>query len=68
MSALKTDELLIVFTAADGYKAAMAYKDAITEQGFIAFRDNDAENKNWLDFKFGKQTITPAPYCPKRPG
>ena len=59
---LKTDELVIVFTATDGYKVAMAYSDAIAEQGFIAFRDNGAENKKWLDFKFGKQTMTPAPF------
>ena len=59
---LKTDELVIVFTATDGYKVAMAYSDAIAEQGFIAFRDYGAENKNWLDFNFGKQTMTPAPY------
>jgi mono/diheme cytochrome c family protein len=59
---LKMDELVIVFTAADGYKVAMAYSDALTEQGFIAFRDNGAENKKWLGFKFGKQTMTPAPY------
>lgn len=59
---LKTDELVIVFTATDGYRVAMAYSDAIAEQGFIAFRDNGEENKKWLDFKFGKQTMTPAPF------
>ena len=60
---LKTDELVIVFTSADGYKVSMTYSDAVTEQGFIAFKDNAAtENKNWLDFKFGKQTMTPAPF------
>ena len=59
---LKTDEMVIVFTATDGYKVAMAYSDAIAEQGFIAFRDNSAEGKKWLDFKFGKQTMNPAPY------
>lgn len=52
----------MVFTATDGYKVAMAYSDAIAEQGFIAFRDNGEENKKWLDFKFGKQTMTPAPF------
>jgi hypothetical protein len=35
---------------------------SLAEQGFIAFRDNGAENKKCLDFKFGKQTITPAPF------
>ena len=59
---LKAVDLVIVFTATDGYKAAMAYSDAIAEQGFIAFRDKGAESKKWLDFKFGKQTMTPAPY------
>lgn len=59
----KTDELVLVLTAEDGYSVAMAYQDAITEQGFIAFKDHAATaNKNWLDFKFGKQTMTPAPY------
>ncbi len=32
---LKTDELVIVFTATDGYKVAMAYSDAMAEQGFM---------------------------------
>lgn len=60
---LKKDELVIVFTCADGYKVSMAYSDAIIEQGFIAFKDNAAAaNNNWLDFKFGKQTMTPAPF------
>ena len=60
--AMKTDELVIVFTASDGYKVAMSYSDAMAEQGFIAFRDNGAENKKWLDFNFGKQNMTPAPF------
>ena len=59
---LKAEQLVIVFTAADGYKASMAYSDAMTEQGFIAFKDNDAGINNWLEFKFGKQTMIPAPY------
>jgi len=59
----KTDEWVIVMTAKDGYSVAMAYQDALAEQGFIAFKDHAATgNKNWLDFKFGKQTMTPAPY------
>ena len=60
--AMKPEELVIVFTASDGYKVAMAYSDAMAEKGFIAFRDMDAENKKWQDFKFGKQAMTPAPY------
>ncbi|MDD5461967.1 MAG: cytochrome c [Methylococcales bacterium] len=59
----KKDELVIVFTSADGYKVSMAYSDAFTEQGFIAFKDNaSTESKGWLDFKFGKQIMTPAPF------
>ncbi|WP_020562190.1 c-type cytochrome [Methylosarcina fibrata] len=57
------EDRLIVFTAVDGYKVAMAYQDALSEEGFIAFKDNAAPaNKKWLEFKFGKQTMTPAPY------
>lgn len=59
----KADNLVVVFTAVDGYKVSMAYQDAIHEQGYFAFKDNAApNNKLWLDFKFGKQTMTPAPY------
>jgi mono/diheme cytochrome c family protein len=59
----KPDQLVVVFTAADGYNVSMAYQDAMAEKGFIAFRDNAApESKKWLEFKFGKQTITPAPF------
>lgn len=62
-AALKTEDKLIVFTAIDGYKVSMAYQDAIREAGYIAFKDNAATgNKSWIDFKFGKQMITPAPY------
>ncbi len=60
--AMKPEDLVIVFTASDGYKVAMAYSDAMAEKGFIAFRDMEAENKKWQDFKFGKQTMTPAPF------
>lgn len=60
---LKEDNLVVVFTAADGYNVAMDYQDAIAEQGFIAFKDNAvSEPKKWLEFKFGKQTLTPAPF------
>jgi mono/diheme cytochrome c family protein len=63
MPVANIDDLMIVFTAVDGYKVAMAYQDALSEQGFIAFKDNAAaENKKWLQFKFGKQIITPSPY------
>ncbi|MGR9088763.1 MAG: c-type cytochrome [Gammaproteobacteria bacterium] len=57
------DDLVIVFTATDGYKVSMAYPDAMREQGFVAFKDHAAtEGKKWLEFKFGKQTMTPDPY------
>ncbi|MEF3073931.1 cytochrome c [Methylobacter sp. Wu1] len=59
---LKADELVVVFTAADGYNVSMAYQDAMAEQGFIAFKDNAAEPQKWQEFKFGKQTVTPAPF------
>lgn len=58
-----TENLMLVFSSVDGYNVAMAYQDAMNEEGFIAFKDNAApENKKWLEFKFGKQTMTPAPY------
>ena len=53
---------MIVFTAADGYGVSIPYKDAMNEQGFIAFRDLAAPNKKkWIEFKFGRKMITPAP-------
>ncbi|MGZ8095787.1 MAG: c-type cytochrome [Methylosarcina sp.] len=62
-ASFNVDDQMIVFTAVDGYKVAMAYQDSMSEEGFIAFKDNAApENKKWLEFKFGKQTMTPAPY------
>lgn len=56
------DDWMLVFTAADGYNVAMAYQDALKEQGYIAFKDTAAAANNWQTFKFGKQTITPDPY------
>ena len=57
------NETIIVFTAADGYDVSIPYKDAMSEQGFIAFRDLAApNNKEWVEFKFGRKMITPAPY------
>ncbi|MEQ1622395.1 MAG: cytochrome c [Methylococcales bacterium] len=53
---------VIVFTARDGYKVAMSYKDALSEPGFIAFKDLAAGSDNWQPFQFGKKTITPEPY------
>lgn len=53
---------VIVFTAKDGYKVAMAYRDALSESGFIAFKDLAAGSDNWQPFQFGKKTITPEPY------
>ena len=57
------EDMVIVFTAKDGYRVAMAFNDAINEQGYIAFRDTAAaENKKWLEFKYGKQKTTPDPF------
>lgn len=54
---------LVVFTAKDGYSVSMALADAMSEQGFIAFRDSEAPSgQKWLTFKFGKETTTPAPF------
>ncbi|MGR9116427.1 MAG: c-type cytochrome [Gammaproteobacteria bacterium] len=56
------EDMVLVFTAKDGYRVAMSYSDAVKEQGFVAFKDTAAENGNWLEFKFGKQKMTPAPF------
>ena len=56
-----TDSVL-VFTAADGYKVTMSYQDALLEKGYIAFKDLSAKNASWVEFKFGNERITPAPY------
>ncbi|WP_305907785.1 cytochrome c [Methylomarinum sp. Ch1-1] len=55
-------QAVLVFTAIDGYKVSMAYPDALEEQGYLAFRDLDANENDWIAFKFGKEKITPAPY------
>ncbi len=60
---MNADDLVIVFSAVDGYKVSMAYKDALSEEGFIAYKDNAAtEPKKWMNFKFGKQMTTPSPF------
>lgn len=57
------DDLLLVFTAQDGYKVTMSLSDARQKQGVIAYRDTAAKpQKKWQSFKFGKQTMTPAPF------
>lgn len=54
---------VVVFVAKDGYSVSMALADAMSEQGFIAFRDTEAPSgQKWLTFKFGKETTTPAPF------
>lgn len=53
---------VLVFTAADGYKVTMSYQDALLEKGYIAFKDLSAKNASWIEFKFGNENITPAPY------
>ena len=58
----QSSDWVLVFTAADGYNVAMDYHDALKEHGYIAFKDNAAGTDTWQPFKFGKKTITPAPY------
>ena len=53
---------ILVFTAADGYKVSMSYQDALLEKGYIAFKDLSAKNASWVEFRFGNERITPAPY------
>ncbi len=57
------EELLVIFTAEDGYQSFMSYSDAISESGYIAFKDVAASAKNhWQPFKFGAKMTTPEPY------
>lgn len=59
----RSKDKVIVFTAQDGYSVAMSLADAMSEQGYIAFRDIEAPSeKKWVEFKFGKETTTPAPF------
>ncbi|MGR9044001.1 MAG: c-type cytochrome [Gammaproteobacteria bacterium] len=59
----RDDDKVIVFTAKDGYRVAMAFDDALKEQGYLAYRDHDAAaGAEWTEFKFGKQKMTPAPF------
>ncbi len=54
---------VVVFTAKDGYSVSMALADAMSEHGYIAFRDIEVPSgKKWMTFKFGKETTTPAPF------
>ena len=53
---------ILVFTAIDGYKVTMSYQDALLEKGYIAFKDLSAKNGSWVEFKFGNENTTPAPY------
>lgn len=54
---------VVVFVAKDGYSVSMALADAMSEHGYIAFRDIEAPSgKKWMTFKFGKETTTPAPF------
>lgn len=61
-STLALTNTLLVFTAADGYKVTMSYQDALLEKGYIAFKDLSAKNGAWIQFKFGNENISPAPY------
>lgn len=56
------NKAVLVFTAKDGYKVAMAYSDAISESGYLAFADLGAKQGQWNKFKFGQEHMTPAPY------
>lgn len=54
---------VVVFAAKDGYNVAMSLADAKSEKGYIAFRDTSAPaGQKWVEFKFGKEMTTPAPY------
>lgn len=56
-------DMLVVFTAKDGYKSFMGYQDAMAESGYVAYKDQKAnENNTWETFKFGAEIITPAPF------
>lgn len=60
---LNANDAVIVFTSVDGYKVSMAYQDALRAHGYIAVSDVAApDNQSWTRFKFGKQSMTPAPY------
>lgn len=53
---------VLVFTASDGYQAAMAYSDAFDQPGYLAFADVSANPGYWKPFTSGNKTITPAPF------
>jgi len=58
-----------IFEAADGYKAVMSLEKALGPGGVIALRDTDAPpGSDWLPFKQGKESLTPAPYYLVWPG
>ena len=60
---LRTQGAVAIFEAADGYKAVMSLDNALMPGGVIARRDKDAPpGSDWLPFKQGKETITPAPF------
>ncbi len=55
-------QAVLVFTAVDGYKVSMAYADALAEDGYLAYRDLDAAQGDWIAFEFGRERITPGPF------
>lgn len=60
---ISPNQLLVIFTAQDGYQSFMQYSDAVTESGFIAFKDINAPGKKkWAAFKFGTEMISPEPF------
>jgi mono/diheme cytochrome c family protein len=56
------DQAAVVFTALDGYQAIMPYTTVIENNGFLAFKDLSVQSQNWQSFRFGRETITPAPF------
>ncbi len=58
----------VIFSALDGYQAIMPYSTVIGHDGFLAFRDLSATPKNWRPFRFGRESMTPAPFYLVWPG
>lgn len=71
LESLRRQGAVAIFEAADGYKAVMSLDNALSPGGVIARRDTAAPpGADWLPFKQGKETITPAPFYlvwPNRP-
>jgi len=69
LARLRAEGAVAIFEAADGYKAVMRLDKALAPGGVIARRDlNAPPGADWLPFKQGKESITPAPYYLVWPG